>query len=315
MGRPAWKRTSRFISHSLPFEFPDGVTTEAAAYGRRIRRTAIAGAKISATSNSSRSTAKDARDFDDAVWCERTSTGWKPHRCDTDEAHYVRPGTPLDQEARSAALRVFPNRVLPMSARKRCQTVLCSLVPQRDRLCLCCGCASATDGRSHARGFSRGHASAARLTYHEVGSFLEKPVRVIPSAWRSCAKDSRRCTRHLQIVHRAAQWTVAPSTRYARVEVKFDEQGPHRAIVEQMRNDAHRLIEECYDRRRTSLRRVPRRNPRADALPRARVAEIDRLETLRTFMREFGIWLLARRDHAEHLRDLLQKIGDRPTAA
>jgi ribonuclease R len=42
---------------------------------------------------------------------------------------------------------------------------------------------------------------------------------------------------------------------------------------------------------------------------------VDRLETLRTFMREFGIWLPAPDEITpEHLRDLLQKIGDRPDA-
>ena len=53
---------------------------------------------------------------------------------------------------------------------------LCSLVPHEDRLCLCCELRVADDGRiTRSRFFEGVMRSAARLTYHEVGAFLDKP--------------------------------------------------------------------------------------------------------------------------------------------
>ena len=315
-GAPGMETDIAIHSHSLPDEFPGEVIGEAEAYGRRIPQEAIAGREDLREMELVTIDGEDARDFDDAVWCDRTSTGWKLIVAIADVGHYVRPGTPLDREARDRGTSVyFPNRVLPMLP-EALSNGLCSLVPEEDRLCVCCELRVADDGRiTRSRFFEGVMRSAARLTYHEVGGFLDKPG----------ARHGERLEKlrgRLTALHGVYKsFTRARSGRGAleldtpELKLKFDEQGRIAAIVEQMRNDAHRLIEECMIAANVAAARFLDRHKvptlyRVHGLP-----EIDRLETLRTFMREFGIWLPAPDEITpEHLRDLLQKIGDRADA-
>ena len=137
----------------------------------------------------------------------------------------------------------------------------------------------------------------------------------MPSAWRSCANDCTALHGVYKSFTRARSGRGALELDTPELKLKFDEQGRIAAIVEQMRNDAHRLIEECMIAANVAAARFLDRH-RVPTLYRVHgLPEIDRLETLRTFMREFGIWLPPPDEITpEHLRDLLQKIGDRPDA-
>ncbi len=259
---------------------------------------------------------EDARDFDDAVWCERKSGGWRVIVAIADVAHYVRPGSPLDVEARERGTSVyFPNRVLPMLP-EALSNGLCSLKPDEDRLCLCCELRVGDDGRiTRSRFFEGVMRSVARLTYRDVGEFLEKPAA-------KHAPKLERLRERLLALHgvyksfiRARSGRGALELDTPELKLKFDEQGKVAALVEYPRNDAHRLIEECMIAANVAAARFLDRYKvptlyRVHGLP-----ELDRLETLRTFLREFGLWLPAPDEVTpEHLRDLLQKIGDRPDA-
>lgn len=59
---------------------------------------------------------EDARDFDDAVYCEKKrGGGWRLWVAIADVSYYVRPRTALDDEARSRGNSVyFPSQVIPM---------------------------------------------------------------------------------------------------------------------------------------------------------------------------------------------------------
>ena len=315
-GAPGMEVDIAVHSHSLPFEFPDSVVAEAEAFGRRIPQDAIAGREDLRGLELVTIDGEDARDYDDAVWCERSGAGWRLIVAIADVGHYVRPGSPLDVEARERGTSVyFPNRVLPMLP-EALSNGLCSLVPQEDRLCLCCELRVGDTGRiTRSRFFEGVMRSAARLTYHEVGAFLEHPGKH-PGERLERLRDRLHA---LHGVYKA--FTHARSGRGAleldtpELKLKFDEQGRVAALVESPRNDAHRLIEECMIAANVAAARFLDRHKvptlyRVHGLP-----EIDRLETLRQFMREFGIWLPpAEEIKPEHLRDLLQKIGDRPDA-
>ena len=157
--------------------------------------------------------------------------------------------------------------------------------------------------------------SAARLTYGEVGEFLERPD-ARPTAR---LKPLRERLLALHGVYRAL--TMARSGRGAleldapELKLKFDTDGRIAAIVEQPRNDAHRLIEECMIAANVAAARFLDRH-RVPTLYRVHgLPELDRLETLRQFLREFGLWLPPAADvRPEHLRELLRQIGDRPDA-
>jgi ribonuclease R len=315
-GAPGMETDIAIHSHGLPLEFPEAALAEAAAFGTRIPEAAVAGREDLRGIALVTIDGDDARDFDDAVYCERTRGGWRLIVAIADVGHYVRPGSALDAEARERGTSVyFPNRVLPMLP-EALSNGLCSLVPDEDRLCVCCELRVSDGGKiTRSRFFEGVMRSAARLTYGEVGEFLARPEgRHAPRL-----ESVRERLLALQGVYRS--FTRERSGRGAleldtpELKLKFDQQGRVAALVEQPRNDAHRLIEECMIAANIAAARFLDRHKvptlyRVHGLP-----ELDRLETLRQFLREFGLWLPpAEEVKPEHLRDLLQKIGDRPDA-
>jgi len=115
-----------------------------------------------------------AKDFDDAVYVERLSGGnYLLHVHIADVAHYVRPGTALDREARLRGTSVyFPDRAVPMLPLELSNGI-CSLNPQVDRLAM--SVLMEIDGQGRivqyeiAPGIIR---SAERMTYTAVRDIL-----------------------------------------------------------------------------------------------------------------------------------------------
>ena len=316
-GAPGMETDIAIHSHGLPCEFPAAALAEAEAYGARIPTAAIAGREDLREIELVTIDGEDARDYDDAVYCERTrGGGWRVIVAIADVGHYVRPGTALDAEARERGTSVyFPNRVLPMLP-EALSNGLCSLVPDDDRLCLCCELRVSDDGRiTRSRFFEGVMRSAARLTYREVGEFLARPEgRHAP---RLEALRERLLALHgvYRSFTRERSGRGALELDTPELKLKFDEQGRIAALVEQPRNDAHRLIEECMIAANVAAARFLDRH-RVPTLYRVHgLPEVDRLETLRQFLREFGLWLPpADEVKPEHLRELLRTIGERPDA-
>jgi ribonuclease R len=315
-GAPGMETDIAIHSHGLPCDFPAAVLSEARAYGARIPESAIAGREDLRGIELVTIDGEDARDYDDAVFCERTRGGWRVIVAIADVGHYVTPGSALDVEARERGTSVyFPNRVLPMLP-EELSNGLCSLVPDQDRLCLCCELRVGDDGRiTRSRFFEGVMRSAARLTYRDVGEFLERPA----------AKHAPRLEQlreRLLALHGVYRSFLRERTGRGALELdtpelklKFDEEGRIAALVEQPRNDAHRLIEECMIAANIAAARYLDRHHvptlyRVHGLP-----EVDRLEMLTQFLREFGLWLPPAEDVTpQHLRELLTKLGDQPNA-
>jgi ribonuclease R len=315
-GAPGMETEIAIHSHGLPCEFGEAVLAEAAAWGGRIPPEAIAGREDLRDLALVTIDGEDARDYDDAVWCERTRGGWRLIVAIADVGHYVSPGGALDAEARERGTSVyFPNRVLPMLP-EALSNGLCSLVPHEDRLCLCCELRVSEAGHiSRSRFFEGVMRSAARLTYQEVGEFLARPEGRHPERLEVLRE-------HLTALHGVYRsFTRERSGRGAleldtpELKLRFDPEGRVAALVEQPRNDAHRLIEECMIAANIAAARFLDRH-RVPTLYRVHgLPELERLETLRQFLREFGLWLPAAEEVTpEHLRDLLRQIGDRPDA-
>jgi len=197
---------------------------------------------------------EDARDFDDAVYCEpfkrgRGKTafaGWRLVVAIADVSHYVKPGEPIDEDAYERATSVyFPRRVIPMLPEKL-SNGLCSLVPDEDRLAMVCDMLIAADGSVDAyQFFPAVMRSQARLTYTEVAAVLANTRG--PEAERRTALVPHLV--HLHEVYRALlkQRAKRGAMDFDTVETQIvcDEQGRIERIVPRTRNEAHRLIEEA----------------------------------------------------------------------
>lgn len=197
---------------------------------------------------------EDARDFDDAVYCEpfrrgRGKTlfeGWRLIVAIADVSHYVKPGEPLDEDAYERATSVyFPRRVIPMLPEKL-SNGLCSLNPEQDRLAMVCDMLVSTEGTLDAYQFYPAViCSHARLTYTEVAAVLQNTRG--PEA-------QRRADLVPQLVHLHEVFRALLKQRAQRGAVDFDtvetqivcdDNGRIEKIVPRVRNDAHRLIEEA----------------------------------------------------------------------
>ncbi len=226
-------------AHDIPHDFPPDVLAEAQSAGEAglSGRTDLRAVPLVTIDG------EDARDFDDAVFAEPdpdTPGGWRLLVAIADVAHYVRPGSALDREARLRGNSVyFPDRVVPMLP-EALSNGWCSLKPGENRGCLFAELRIGADGARHAHRFGRGLIrSAARLTYEQVQAAHDGaglPDGVAPGlldslygAWRALASArARRGTLDLDLPER-------------RVVIA---DGRVSAIVPRARLDSHRLIEE-----------------------------------------------------------------------
>ncbi|RVT54515.1 ribonuclease R [Rubrivivax albus] len=197
---------------------------------------------------------EDARDFDDAVYCEpfkrgrgkSAVEGWRLLVAIADVSHYVKPGEPLDADAYERATSVyFPRRVIPMLPEKL-SNGLCSLNPDVERLAMVCDMVVQGDGSVEAYQFYpaviRSH---ARFTYTEVAAALANTRG--PEAQKH--KDLLPHLLHLHDLYRAllkqrAQ-RGAMDFETTETQIVCDADGRIEKIVPRTRNDAHRLIEEA----------------------------------------------------------------------
>ncbi|HKQ81224.1 MAG TPA: ribonuclease R [Steroidobacteraceae bacterium] len=298
-------------SHGLPFEFPDDAVREAEAYGESVSAAAKRNREDIRELQLVTIDGEDARDFDDAVWCERVRGGWRLIVAIADVAHYVEPGAALDREALHRATSVyFPNRVLPMLP-EALSNGLCSLRPEVDRLCLACEMRVNEEGKvTKARFFEGVMRSAARLTYTEVAAYLTNPgalgtARLAPFGERITELHALFKALHRARLRRGALDFDAPE-----VKLRFDAEGRIAALVEQTRNDAHRLIEECMIAANVQAARFLKKHKIPTLYRVHGEPEADRLDQLRTFLAGFGAHLAAdRAPTPNELAAVLQKLA------
>lgn len=193
---------------------------------------------------------EDARDFDDAVYCEKSkSGGWRLFVAIADVSHYVVPDSPLDQEARERGTSVyFPGHVVPMLP-EALSNGLCSLNPNVDRLVMVCEMTINTSGKMTGYKFSEGviH-SHARLTYTQVGALVGAPNSDLG---KEVGRNHKAIVPHLHELHklyaalrkaRTKRGSIDFETR--EVQFQFNAERKIDQIVPVIRNDAHKMIEE-----------------------------------------------------------------------
>jgi ribonuclease R len=303
-------------SHALPFEFPAEVEREAARFGDSVRTAAKRDREDLRELPLVTIDGEDARDYDDAVYCEPQKDGWRLLVAIADVGSYVDPGSALDAEAINRATSVyFPNRVLPMLP-EALSNGLCSLMPKVDRLCLVCEMRINARGKvSRTRFFEGVMRSHARLTYTEVAAYLAKPdAERYPSA-ASVGPQLQALHALFRALYAARIERGALDFDAPELKMRFDAQGRIAAFVEQSRNDAHRLIEECMIAANVEAARFLKKH-RIPTLYRVHGApEEDRLEQLRQFLQGFAITLPQDRPLTpQDFSAVLRKVADNAEA-
>ncbi len=193
---------------------------------------------------------EDARDFDDAVYCEPAKVGrgkgWRLLVAIADVSQYVETGSAIDIDAYDRATSVyFPRRVIPMLPEKL-SNGLCSLNPDVERLCMVCDMLVNAQGAVHAYQFYPAvMLSQARLTYTEVAAILGN-TRGAEAVQRKAVVPHLL---HLHEVYQALlkERSVRGAVDFETTETQIvcDEVGRIEKIVPRTRNVAHRLIEEA----------------------------------------------------------------------
>lgn len=259
---------------------------------------------------------EDARDFDDAVYCEaKKGGGWRLYVAIADVSHYVKPGSALDEEALNRGTSVyFPGHVIPMLP-EVLSNGLCSLNPEVDRLAMVCEMTISGKGKISGYRFYEGVIrSHARLTYTSVWEMLSDSPE-----GKTLRKQHSSLAPHIDQLYELFKTLV--SVRAERGTIDFDTVetqiifGRHRKIeqiVPRQRNDAHRLIEECMLCANVCAAKFLEKH----ALPGLyRVHEGPTLEkklNLNSFLGSLGLALSSGKINPRDIQALLQKVKDRP---
>ncbi|MDB5839805.1 MAG: rnr [Herminiimonas sp.] len=263
---------------------------------------------------------EDARDFDDAVYCEPVkigrANGYRLIVAIADVSHYVKPNDALDVDALERSTSVyFPRRVIPMLPEKL-SNGLCSLNPAVDRLTLVCDAVITAKGEIKAYQFYPAviH-SAARLTYSEVAAILGN-TRGTEAARRPALVP------HLQHLYEVYQALLQARQKRGAIDFETTETyivcnaaGKIEQILPRTRNDAHKLIEECMLAANVCAADLLERHKHPAVYRIHAGPSEEKLNQLRTFLKQQGLTLgggdkPAAGDYAE----LMNKIKLRPDA-
>ncbi|MGE5489950.1 MAG: ribonuclease R, partial [Actinomycetota bacterium] len=300
--------------HDLPFEFSKKALEENKSMPDKVKKGDAKGREDLRHLALVTIDGETARDFDDAVYCEKKGRGWRLVVAIADVSHYVQPGMTLDKEAMDRGNSVyFPRRVIPMLPEKLSNGI-CSLNPEVDRLAMVCDMdISMTGAIKDYRFYPAVFRSHARLTYTQVWNWLSGETKPQDEIHILLQPHLQNLYKLFQTLLKARVKRGAIDFETVETQMLFDDQGKISNIVPVVRNDAHRLIEECMlaanvcasdflaKHKQTCLYRV-HQGPSAE-----------KLKNLRSFLGEVGLQLGGGDDpKAKDYAELLEKIKARP---
>lgn len=259
---------------------------------------------------------EDARDFDDAVYCEKDGKGWRLIVAIADVSHYVKPGTALDDEAMKRGTSVyFPERVIPMLP-EVISNGLCSLMPQVDRLCMVCDMRLSASGKLVSSDFYPAlmH-SHARLTYTKVAAMLVEGDERLRSQYKAILPDLENLYSLFKILLKIREARGAIEFESTETRIVFGENRKIEQIVPVYRNDAHRLIEECMLMANVATAGYLEKNEIPALYRNHEPPGEEKLADLREFLSEIGLNLDGGNEpQPKHYKSLLAQIQGRHDA-
>ncbi len=237
---------SAIAKFELPHEFSAAALREAAGFGDKVDPAEVANRADIRKLPLVTIDGEDAKDFDDAVYAENHAHGFRVLVAIADVSHYVRPGTALDAGAVERGTSVyFPTRVVPMLPHALSDN-LCSLAPKVDRLCFVADMIVTKQGALKSATFypatMRSH---ARLTYNIANEALFEGKPAALAALGPVMEPLKVLVEVYHALFKARSKRGALEFDAAEAEFVIDGAERVRAIELRVRNDAHKLIEEC----------------------------------------------------------------------
>ena len=300
-------------NHDIPHKFPNAVEKYVKKFTEEVPEEAKKGRVDLRNLPLVTIDGEDARDFDDAVYCEKHGKGWNLWVAIADVSYYVRLRSALDVEAHNRGNSVyFPNRVVPMLP-EILSNGLCSLNPQVDRLCMVCEMQISAKGKlTDYRFYEAVMNSHARLTYTKVAKMLEGDEEL----------RTRYSTLvpHLEDLYKLYQALLGARHQrgaidFETIETKFifNAMGRIERIEPVVRNDAHKIIEECMILANIAAANFMEKHKKPALYRIHATPSEEKLTSFRTFLSEFGLTLEGglkptTKDYAA----LLEKVKERP---
>lgn len=280
------------LAHGLPHQWPEELIDEIKEIPKTVKKEELKGRADLRELNFVTIDGEDAKDFDDAVYCvKKPKGGFQLYVAIADVSHYVKPDSLIDKEAQLRGNSVyFPGKVVPMLP-EALSNEICSLNPNVDRLAVVAEMSISDEGKVTRSRFYRAviH-SKARLTYTLVNNFLTKAD--------NSAIDNPNllpCLENLydlfKVLLKVRIDRGAMDFETIETQIEFDENRKIKRILPVIRNDAHKLIEECMLAANMSAAKFLQK-AEIPALYRVHAApDEDKIIELRAFLSEFGLVL------------------------
>ena len=302
--------------HDLPYKFTREVEKCSAKLPKKVLKKDLSGRENICHLPLVTIDGETARDFDDAVYCEREGKGYKLYVAIADVSHYVRPSDVLDQEALNRGNSVyFPRRVIPMLP-EALSNGLCSLNPDVERLCMVCEISIDIDGYFNSyRFYPAVMRSHVRFTYNQAAEIISNPKGEV-------AKQHANIVQHIQLLYKLYKVLLRARKRRGAIDFEtietqmiFNDLDKIEQILPVQRNDAHRLIEECMLAANVCASGFLQEHKQPTVYRIHEGPTLEKLDALRNFLKEFGLQLGGESDpHAKDYVKTLEKIKDRPDA-
>jgi ribonuclease R len=263
---------------------------------------------------------EDARDFDDAVYCEPAkvgrSKGYRLLVAIADVSHYVQTGSAIDVDAYDRATSVyFPRRVIPMLPEKL-SNGLCSLNPGVERLCMVCDMLVTAKGEVHAYQFYPAVMfSHARLSYTEVAAILVNTRGPEAQHRKSVVPHLLHLQEVYRALLRARQVRGAVDFETTETQIVCDEAGRIEKIVPRTRNEAHKLIEEAMLAANVCSADFITQGKHVGLFRVHEGPTPEKLDTLRNYLKAMGVMQsISEKPHPREFQAIAAATKDRPEA-
>ncbi len=235
---------------------------------------------------------EDARDFDDAVYCERVGSAWKLIVAIADVSFYVTPDSALDTEARNRGTSVyFPEQVIPMLP-EALSNGLCSINPEVDRLCLVCEMMVSDQGVVTETNFYEAvMRSHARMTYTEVAGIIKDNTPELLEKYHDRLDNLADLHQLFTVLSQIREQRGAMDFDTRETQIIFAENRKIEQIIPTTRNDAHRMIEEFMIAANISAARFLQKHKMPKLLRVHEGPSAEKVLDLRVFLNELGLSL------------------------